>query len=287
MLNRYAQLHRIQKLDPERDWQEIAQLRRLDFRLDVMVALELALFRTYGIPTISALLDSTGEFAQRGQKRFDDTALLLYHILGGPDSPSGREAIRQLNRIHSVYDISNDDYIYTLAAFVVTPKRWIDRYGWRKMSDQEIRASVALHRRVGQLMGIRNLPTSFAEFSQFLDDYERSHFRYTETNHRVALATLQIFEERVPKSVRPFIRPIVRALLDEPLLAALGLAPAPRPLRIAIDKALGLRARILRHCPPSSKSRANRPPAVLSYPGGYEIADLGPAHARRCPMNLE
>lgn len=39
-------------------------------------ALEIALLRTFAVPGIGGLLATTGEFTQRTQRRYDDTALL-------------------------------------------------------------------------------------------------------------------------------------------------------------------------------------------------------------------
>ncbi|WP_372351857.1 hypothetical protein [Streptomyces sp. KL116D] len=38
-----------------------------------------------------------------------------------------------MNQMHRAYDIPDDDLRYVLATFVVVP-RWIDDYGWRKLS---------------------------------------------------------------------------------------------------------------------------------------------------------
>ena len=61
-----------------------ARIVRLDtcyeFPWDTTRALELALFRTFAVPSVAALLDSTGEFAARAQKRYDDTDLILSTI---------------------------------------------------------------------------------------------------------------------------------------------------------------------------------------------------------------
>ena len=65
-------LDEIGRLDPERDHQRIVFLStRVDFPFDTTRALELALFRTFGVPSISALLHRTGEFERRAQKRYD------------------------------------------------------------------------------------------------------------------------------------------------------------------------------------------------------------------------
>ena len=47
------------------------------------------------VPRIAALLDRTGEFAPRAQKRYDDTELILVEIVEcGYDSERGPRAIR-------------------------------------------------------------------------------------------------------------------------------------------------------------------------------------------------
>src|SRR5262245_49168488 len=76
-MSRYAFLAEIKKLDPVRDHQRIVFLSTCyDFPFDTTRALEFALYRTFCVPRISALLDRTGEFQNRAQKRYDDTDLL-------------------------------------------------------------------------------------------------------------------------------------------------------------------------------------------------------------------
>ncbi len=47
------------------------------FSWDLNRALELALLKTFCVPSISGLLARTGEFEQRPRKRYDDTGLML------------------------------------------------------------------------------------------------------------------------------------------------------------------------------------------------------------------
>ena len=62
---RYAILEEIRRLDPERDHQRIVFLSTCyEFPFDTTRALEFALFRTFCVPSIAALLDRTGEFQQ-------------------------------------------------------------------------------------------------------------------------------------------------------------------------------------------------------------------------------
>src|SRR5690242_1703453 len=136
---RHRNLERIAALDPERDHLEIYQISAgLEFPWDYTRALEFALFRTYCVPSISALLAATGEFRDRPQQRYDDTALLTAELAAhGYDSPRGKEALRVINRAHGQYAISNDDMLYVLTTFIYDPIGWIERYGWRRLTDHE------------------------------------------------------------------------------------------------------------------------------------------------------
>src|SRR5258708_39847718 len=71
-------LQQIQALDPEQDHQRIVFFSTCcEFPFGTTRALELALFRTFCAPSISVLLDHTGEFRGRAQKRYDDTDLIV------------------------------------------------------------------------------------------------------------------------------------------------------------------------------------------------------------------
>ena len=85
------------------------------FPWDITRSLELALLKTFCVPSISALLERSGEFGQRPRKRYDDTGLLVAELLRhGPDSPAGAAVISRINRIHAGWGISNDDFLYVL-----------------------------------------------------------------------------------------------------------------------------------------------------------------------------
>ena len=69
-------LDEILRLDPVADHKRITHLVVCyEFPFDTTRALELAFFRTYAVPAIGELLDSTGEFARGAQRRYDDTDL--------------------------------------------------------------------------------------------------------------------------------------------------------------------------------------------------------------------
>lgn len=63
---RYNNLHNIEKLDPIKDHCQIYHLMTgYEFPWDMVRSLEVALMKTFCIPSISKLLDNTQEFNKR------------------------------------------------------------------------------------------------------------------------------------------------------------------------------------------------------------------------------
>jgi ER-bound oxygenase mpaB/B'/Rubber oxygenase, catalytic domain len=277
-MGRYDVLRRIEQLDPERDCQEICRLTTTyDFPWDTTRSLELALYRTYAVPSISALLDQTGEFARRAQKRYDDTSLLIAEFTEwGYESERGKRALRRMNAIHHHYSIANADYLYVLTTFIFEPIRWNVRFGWRRLTDKERLATFYLWREIGRRMSIHDIPNTYAALERYNVEYEREHFRYAETNRRVGEATRDLFLSWFPAPLRPALRPGIYALMDEPLLNAFGFPHPPRWLRRLVAGGLRLRARVLRHLPPRRSPRLYTEQRQRTYPSGYAIEDLGP-----------
>ncbi len=271
---------RVERLDPVEDFHEITRIVALhEFPWDVNQALSFALFRTYAVPSIGRLLHDTGEFTGQVQKRYDDTGLLLDHVLQhGPGSAEGRRAVRRVNQMHAMYDISNADMRYVLSTFVTVPIRWLDDYGWRPMSETERVASCHYYRELGRHMGIRDLPGSWQEFGALMDDYEAVHLAYDEGGVAVADATLELMltfppNDKAPASV---VRRFSYALMDEPLLDAFGYPHPTRAERVAAGAALRARSAVLRRRPPRlSPRRFADLPSVRTYPRGADVETLG------------
>lgn len=278
MRGRYANLRRIENLDPEVDYDEIFQLvAYYEFPWEVVQGTSIAFMRDYGVPTISDLLDRTGRFANDGQKRYDDTVLIGYeYAVEGIDSERAHASIRRLNQIHGHYGIPNHEFVYVLATTLVGPVRFIESYGWRPMHPNEIAAMTKVTGRLGRLMGIKDLPTTYAEYEKLHDDYEAEHFAYDPANTRVAEASIRIVTHWYPPLVRPLVRRITLAMLDAPLLAALGIRRQPRWLEIAVTEGVRMRGRAIGYLAPRKADNPYRHDAGRTYPFGYKISDLGP-----------
>ena len=268
----------IDRLDPVHDRLRVTQILAMhEFPWDLQQALSFALFRTYAIPSIGRLLFDTGEFTTDTQRRHDDTVLILEGIIEhGPDSDVGRQSVRRMNQMHGSYDISNDDMRYVLATFVVMPVRWVDEYGYRKLRGHEVTATVEYYRRVGALMGIKDLPDDFAGFSRLLDTYEAEHFTPDRKTRAVADATLELLTSFYPKALAPAVDAFARSLMDDHLLAAFGYRKPSAPVRWASRSALRLRGRLIARLPARRRPTYARDLArVTSYPNGHIVARLG------------
>ena len=281
-------LQKIKALNPDKDYWEIARLSAFyEFPWDNTRALELALFRTFAVPSISSILYKTREFEKRTQKRYDDTDLILSEILeNGIDSERARAAIEKMNFIHSHFNISNEDYLYVLSTFVFEPERWITKYGYRKLTENELKASFKVWQELGALMGIKNIPASKAELEQFNIDYERKNFILAESNRAIALYTENLFLSwMLPKQLYGFGRPFLHAVMDEPLLTAVGFTKPNWVIQTMVDTSMALRKIAVGILPKRTKPvLRTHMPRKESYPNGYAVSELGSISKGKCPF---
>lgn len=290
-MKRFDWLARIEQLDPETEYEEIARISgTIEFPWDTNQSLSFALFRTYAVPSIGRLLADTGEFTERVQKRYDDTALILDAVVEhGLTSEKGRSAIRRMNQMHGSYSISNADFIYVLSTFVVTPIRWIDEFGWRKLSETEKVGTTNYYRELGRLMGMKDIPATHQEFATYLDAYEAEHFAFDEGARAVADSTLQLFTTFPPNHLAPaaVIKRLSYGLMDDPLRAAFRYPRLSKLEQKLWHRAVWLRGKFVRLLPPRKESKfARHLPNVRGYPNGYAIAELG-TFPKGCPVQHE
>ncbi|MEM9267092.1 MAG: oxygenase MpaB family protein [Cyanobacteria bacterium P01_F01_bin.13] len=275
---RYAIAQKIENLDPQRD--EIAICHLLagyEFPWDITRALEVALLRTFCVPSIAKLLDRTGEFQHHTQKRYDDTGIIVSELFKwGYEHPRGQAFLQRMNGIHGRFPIGNSDYLYVLSTFIYEPIRWCDRFGWRALSTVEKQAMYYFWVAVGERMGITDIPNSYEAFEDYNCAYERKHFTYNVANQRVADATRAMLLSWFPMGVRSLTNQAIPALLDEPLLNALGWQPAPNALTQLLEHSLKIRSRLLRKLPPRSLPDFFADQSIRSYPQGYAVTDIGP-----------
>lgn len=273
---RYDNLERIRALDPATDYDEITYITsRYEFPWDYVQGTGIAFLRDYGVPSIARLLDRTREFDDHGVKRYDDTLLIGEEAtVEGIDSPRSHAAVRRLNRIHGHYDIPDDEFAYVLATTIVGPVRWIRDYGWRRLDPKEVASLAKVTTRFGELMGLKGLPSAYDGYERLLDDYEAERFAFDPAARRLTEASIRIAREVGPPPLRPVIRRVTIALMDEPLRIALGMPRQPAWFVRAVRAGLRARGRVLRLFPPRRTAYHHRP---STYPMGYRLGDLGPA----------
>nr|CDI52778.1 conserved hypothetical protein [Melanopsichium pennsylvanicum 4] len=246
-----------------RDAQRIVRLSAaMDMPFVFTKSLEFALFRTYGIPSISSLLLHTGQLgkAENAGRRYVDTSGLIQAFMTFPvprlDLPDGGEkhvnqdqdgdgwehfgedpndprssiALARVNFLHGRWKskISNDDLLYTLSTFVKEPAKWIDRYEWRETSALEKEALFALFYHIGRCMDIKNIPDTLEGFLQWSEHYENQHMVFNKCNKEVADHTTNLLLYALPGLLHGFARDIVASLMDDRLREAMGYAKAPR-----------------------------------------------------------
>ncbi|KAI8079618.1 uncharacterized protein B0P05DRAFT_571534 [Gilbertella persicaria] len=235
-LVRYYRYQHIQALrrqypDPQSVLEDITIAREIhaatvqkEFPFLTLRGTELALFKTFSIPTISKLLVATGEFKSRCARRAEDTELLtleMTEVFGRIQNQRlkcpytsqadidlqwtrAQTAVKRLNEIHGKYKIRNEDFIYTLSLFVFEPIAWVNQFGYRAMDPREINV------------------------------YANQSIRYSVHNWQVAQPTIDHLLTRLPACMRHafygFVVKLLPTLIGQHDADALGLPRASRLL---------------------------------------------------------
>ncbi|CAA7271254.1 unnamed protein product [Cyclocybe aegerita] len=212
-----------------------------DMPLLLNYALAFALFKTYGIPTISKLLKATKQLSSQEtiSRRYADTEILISTWFGCPisgfldpqvaeknngrpdakaaDDPRAMIALARVNYLHSQYKISNDDYLYTLALFILQPAIWAKQYGWRPLSPMEEDAFFIYWKEIGKRMGIHDIPESVQALAAWSDQYEKQYMVRDKVNREVAEYTLEELLVAAPEAlgIKSFGRRVAVCLMDD------------------------------------------------------------------------
>lgn len=282
-------LRKIESLHPERDAWEIIRLSVFyEFPWDFNRSLELALYKTFAVPSISAILAKTQEFELHPQKRYDDTDLMLSTIIEeGIDSKVAGEVIDRLNWIHGNYRISNEDYLYVLSTFIFDSAAWINRYGYRRLTTNEELAGFFVWKQIGERMHIRDIPDNIIAFKKYHDEYEKAHFVFAETNVKVARSTEDLMLGWwLPAFSHEVARPLLHAVMEPHLLKAFGYREPGTLLRSVATSVLRTRSRLERMAPGKLPYIRTQHHTYKTYPNGHSIEALGPdkiMSSSKCP----
>ncbi|MCJ1282961.1 hypothetical protein MMC26_002288 [Xylographa opegraphella] len=279
------------------------ELVELEFPMMFLKALEFALFKTYGIPTISRLLVQTKELTDPAlvPKRYVDTTVLIREFCENPPSSERyREAIARMNYIHSVYQqagkIKDDDLLYTLSLFALEPAKWINKYEWRALTSVEECAIGTFWKSIGDamLLDYRSMKPSekgWIDGLGWLDDirtwsqnYEERHMVPASDNKKVADETVALLLWFVPKWLQHIGRCAVSALIDDRLREAIMYERPSIGYFVLMRTFFLIRKAILRYAmlPRLSSQRARRLSDKLNEHGRYHLKayDNAPLYIR-------
>ena len=166
---------------------------------------------------------------------------------------------------------------YVLSTFVVIPMRWLDRFGWRRPTEHERRASTNYYRELGRHMNIKDSPATYQGFADYLDAYEREHFAYSPGGRAVSDATLALLVGFAPRPRAP-ADAARHARAARPAAARSLPLPTPGPRDRGARRRRPARPRPRRAPPAAAPRAALRPPAPSEfaiYPDGYTVDELG------------
>ncbi|CAL9596302.1 hypothetical protein SUDANB121_05359 [Nocardiopsis dassonvillei] len=300
---RYERLRAIEAMDVERDHSRIWLLdMAYEFPWDMQVGGSVGFYHSLAPPRMARLLARTGELTGNTRRRLDDTNILMWEMFRhGFTGTRGREAVRQMNRIHrnavrhvntldgeDRWSITNEEYLFVLAAVMVHMVRAVDRHGWRPFGEAERRAAYLHFRSMGEHMGIKDLPESYEGFERFHDEYVRATFDYSPEAEALWRATRGLFVEVLVGWLPPRLHgiagravgPLLPALLGPDLCRAFGLRPASPLLARAVRTALRARSVYVRWSPPRRESAMpDRIPTERFPEGEYEFPQVGPDHS--------
>ncbi|KAJ6120530.1 hypothetical protein N7523_004810 [Penicillium sp. IBT 18751x] len=236
------------KMTDEEAFQIQKAVAQLEFPFIFIKSLQFALFRTYGIPTISALLTKTTQFSNPATslKRYTDTSTLVQEMVG--NSPTSSRAMTSFARtryLHARYRASGQilepDMLYTLALFALEPIRFIERFEWRPLSDLERCA-------IGQ--GFRDGIQWLEEIERWSQEYEREFMVPDVKNRNTADQTTAILVYMLPRWLCPVGLQFVSLMMDERLRRAMMYDPPTAFFSALFASLLTVRKLFLRYLVP-------------------------------------
>lgn len=166
-------------------------------------------------------------------KRYADTTVLVGEFLVNDiDSERACIAINRMNWIHSRYgsQIKMDQMVYTLCLLICEALQWIDKYDWRKTTALEKHASWVFWDEVGKRMGLVDVPGSWEECAQYIEEYEMRHMAPTEDNARIAKGVFALYASTIPAFLTPVVHAVLVAFMDSRLSGAFKLPERSSPL---------------------------------------------------------
>jgi hypothetical protein len=273
--DRHARLRKIEQLDPEKDYREIAILFYDDFNSIMLLQAVTGFMLTYAAPRMSRILSSTGESERRVAKRFVDTALLARTVMRhGLGAGAGRDAARRVNAMHRQYDIHPEDFVMVGCDEVVMSLEIADRFGWRPVIDAEREALRIYYSHQSRAFGSRlPLPSTVTGMRELWNRYVAEQLAFEAQNLRLAEALLRYVAKLMPLPLRPIVEPLLLAQVDPRIVRACGLSVPGAAMRRFSSMALRLLGK--RDPVPDGQPDGLLGLVRTVYPDGWQVHALG------------
>ncbi|KAJ6098517.1 hypothetical protein N7467_000052 [Penicillium canescens] len=247
-------------------WAIQKTIMQTEFPFIILKSLQFALFRTYGIPTISTLLLKTSQFSDSATsfKRYADTGTLIGEFMAfDPSSERAQTAIARTKFLHKGYRTSGKileaDMLYTLSLFAIEPIRFVRLYEWREMTEMERCAIGTYWKSLGDALGISYdvLPSGksgfqdgihwLEEIGAWSQQYEAQHMKPHPRNKEIADKTIDVLVYNLPGFMKPLGEYFVSYLMDERLRNAMMMKPPPAFFSLTFASIFKLRQLYLRY----------------------------------------
>ncbi|KAL5003068.1 streptococcal 67 kDa myosin-cross-reactive antigen like family-domain-containing protein [Aspergillus recurvatus] len=238
----------------------------MEFPSASLKALQFALFRTYGIPTISSLLLKTSQFSNPATsfKRYADTGALIGQFMAfEPSSDRAQTAIARTKFLHVGYrssgKILESDMLYTLSLFALEPIRFIDMFEWRSLNELEKCAIGTYWKSLGDALGISfaDLPSgphAFRDGLHFLEElrawslkYEEDYMKPSPSNQEVADKTMDVLVYTLPRFLKPVGVRFAACVMDGRLREAMMYQPPSAMYKTIFSSLVAIRKFYLRY----------------------------------------
>ncbi|CAG8062616.1 unnamed protein product [Penicillium salamii] len=262
----YATRRSMGNMTDQDAWAIQKTIMQTEFPFIVLKSLQFALFRTYGIPTISTLLLKTSQFSDPSTsfKRYADTGILIGEFMAfDPRSERAQTAIARTKYLHQGYRASGKileaDMLYTLSLFAIEPIRFVKLFEWREMTEMERCAVGTYWKSLGDALGISfdALPSGkigFQDGLHWLEEigawshaYEVQHMKPHPRNKEIAERTIDVLLYSLPDMLKPLGMNLVSYLMDERLRSAMMIDPPTVMYSGIFASAFNLRQLSLRH----------------------------------------
>ncbi|KAI9374121.1 streptococcal 67 kDa myosin-cross-reactive antigen like family-domain-containing protein [Aspergillus egyptiacus] len=247
-------------------WEIQKTILATEFPSASLKALQFALFRTYGIPTISSLLLKTSQFSNPATsfKRYADTGALIGQFMAfEPSSERAQTAIARTKFLHSGYRASGkileSDMLYTLSLFALQPIRFITMFEWRQLSELEQCAIGTYWKSLGDALEISfaelpSGPHGFRDGLHFLEElrswslnYEEAYMKPSPQNKEVADRTMDVLVYALPQVLKPVGVRFASCVMDNRLREAMMYQQPPAAYRTIFSSLVAARKFYLRY----------------------------------------